>query len=204
MLRLHGERIAVDDALQHRRRVHKQPYAHILRQSPAVIAGFKLVRHGLNAVDRQLLLHMRRDIAQALRQQADRLAAGGLLLPRESICLVSMPQSSTMEAMAMMPSRLNTRSAVMNGTPGMFGSTVPDHEPQGASVLLGQLFHAVERADRDDVQARDIGKPLLQDLLNGAGAAMPVMQVDRMTFSGVCSAYFSRSAGRSRPEVWNR
>lgn len=70
-----------------------------------------------------------------------------------------------------MPSRLNTRSAVMNGTPGMFGSTVPDHEPQGASVLLGQLFHAVERADRDDVQARDIGKPLLQDLLNGAGAA---------------------------------
>ena len=33
---------------------------------------------------------------------------------------------------------------------------------------------------------------------------MPVMQVDRMTFSGVCSAYFSRSAGRSRPEVWNR
>lgn len=25
----------------------------------------------------------------------------------------------------MMPSRLNTRSAVINGTPGMFGSTVP-------------------------------------------------------------------------------
>lgn len=32
MLRLHRERIAVDDALQHRRRVHEQPHAHILRQ----------------------------------------------------------------------------------------------------------------------------------------------------------------------------
>ena len=33
---------------------------------------------------------------------------------------------------------------------------------------------------------------------------MPVMQVDRMTFSGVCSAYFSRRAETSSPEVWNR
>ena len=113
---------------------------------------------------------MGRDIAQALRQQADRLTAGGLLLPGEHLLGVHAPiVHDGGDGHDALPAehavRRNERHA------GDVRLHRADHEPQGASVLLGQLFHAVERADRDDVQARDIGKPLLQDLLNGAGAA---------------------------------
>ena len=78
-----------------------------------------------------------------------------------------------------MPSRLNTRSAVMNGTPGMFGSTVPTTSRRelpycsaGRAALVTPLALAAAACGADGVMAEMHPDPL-HARCDGAQALLP-------------------------------
>ncbi len=108
---------------------------------------------------------MRRDIAQALRQQTDRFPAGGLRLTGNRLPGIHTPivNDGSDRQNALSAEDAVRRDKQNAGDVWLHRS---DHTPQGAAVFFRELFHAVERAYRHNMQPRNIGQTLLQDLLN--------------------------------------